>query len=42
MVLVGPQYEPVSLDVSKACFKKEQDNLIHVKNQGKAKCYWMV
>ena len=26
MALVGPQDEPVSLDVSKACFEKEQDS----------------
>ena len=25
MALVGFQYEPVSLDVAKVCFKEEQD-----------------
>ena len=25
MVLVGFQYEPVSLDVNRVCFKEEQD-----------------
>ena len=37
MALVGCQYEPASLDVTKSVFKKNRKPLIRVKNQEKLK-----
>ena len=37
MTLLRFQYEPVSLDVNEVCLEEEQNILIYVKNQGKAK-----